>query len=124
MRRTEDGFVIAEEDLKLRGGGEVLGTRQSGLPAFRIASLPEHGALLEAARDEARLKLTRSGNQVNAEPVYVVRQQLDPFEDSTVVVDNRLYAFAPLPFWPWWRCSFGSYGPIPPLRARSSGSIF
>ena len=59
MRRTEDGFVIAEEDLKLRGGGEVLGTRQSGLPAFRIASLPEHGALLEAARDEARLKLTR-----------------------------------------------------------------
>ena len=46
MRRTEDGFVIAEEDLRLRGGGEVLGTRQSGLPAFRIASLPEHEALL------------------------------------------------------------------------------
>jgi ATP-dependent DNA helicase RecG len=59
MRRTEDGFVIAEEDLKLRGGGEVLGTRQSGLPEFRIASLPEHVALLEAARDEARLKLAR-----------------------------------------------------------------
>jgi ATP-dependent DNA helicase RecG len=57
MRRTEDGFVIAEEDLKLRGGGEVLGTRQSGLPEFRVASLPEHEALLEAARDEARLKL-------------------------------------------------------------------
>jgi ATP-dependent DNA helicase RecG len=59
MRRTEDGFVIAEEDLRLRGGGEVLGTRQSGLPLFRIASLPEHEALLEAARDEARLKLSR-----------------------------------------------------------------
>jgi len=57
MRRTEDGFVIAEEDLKLRGGGEVLGTRQSGLPEFRVASLPEHEALLEAARDEARRKL-------------------------------------------------------------------
>jgi ATP-dependent DNA helicase RecG len=57
MRRTEDGFVIAEEDLKLRGGGEVLGTRQSGLPEFRVASLPQHEALLEAARDEARLKL-------------------------------------------------------------------
>jgi ATP-dependent DNA helicase RecG len=59
MRRTEDGFVIAEEDLKLRGGGEVLGTRQSGLPLFRVASLPEHEALLEAARDEARLRLSR-----------------------------------------------------------------
>jgi ATP-dependent DNA helicase RecG len=59
MRRTEDGFVIAEEDLKLRGGGEMLGTRQSGLPLFRIASLPEHQALLEAARDQARLILAR-----------------------------------------------------------------
>ena len=59
MRRTEDGFVIAEEDLRLRGGGEVLGTRQSGLPLFRIASLPEHEALLETARDDARLKLSR-----------------------------------------------------------------
>ena len=59
MRRTEDGFVIAEEDLRLRGGGEVLGTRQSGLPAFRIARLPEHVALLTTARDEAQLILSR-----------------------------------------------------------------
>jgi ATP-dependent DNA helicase RecG len=59
MRRTEDGFVIAEEDLRLRGGGEVLGTRQSGLPAFRIAQLPEHQDLLEMARDQARLILAR-----------------------------------------------------------------
>jgi len=59
MRRTDDGFIVAEEDLRLRGGGEVLGTRQSGLPAFRIASLPEHQALLEAARDQARLILSR-----------------------------------------------------------------
>ncbi|WP_244500281.1 ATP-dependent DNA helicase RecG [Methyloceanibacter superfactus] len=59
MRSTEDGFVIAEEDLRLRGGGEVLGTRQSGLPAFRIAVLPDHRELLEAARDEARLRLSR-----------------------------------------------------------------
>ena len=59
MRSTEDGFVIAEEDLKLRGGGEVLGARQSGLPAFRVAQLPEDEALLQAARDEARLVLTR-----------------------------------------------------------------
>jgi ATP-dependent DNA helicase RecG len=59
MRRTEDGFVIAEEDLRLRGGGEVLGTRQSGVPLFRIAALPEHQGLLEAARDQARLTLGR-----------------------------------------------------------------
>ncbi len=60
MRDTEDGFVIAEEDLRLRGGGEVLGTRQSGLPAFRIATLPEHHELLAAARDAARLTLSRN----------------------------------------------------------------
>jgi ATP-dependent DNA helicase RecG len=59
MKSTEDGFVIAEEDLKLRGGGEVLGTRQSGLPEFRVARLPEDEALLQAARDEAGLTLTR-----------------------------------------------------------------
>src|SRR5437660_9164992 len=43
MRETEDGFRIAEEDLKLRGEGDVLGTRQSGLPGFRIARLDVHG---------------------------------------------------------------------------------
>jgi ATP-dependent DNA helicase RecG len=59
MRRTEDGFVIAEEDLRLRGGGEVLGTRQSGMPVFRIARLPEDQTLLQTARDTARLILAR-----------------------------------------------------------------
>jgi ATP-dependent DNA helicase RecG len=58
MRETEDGFVIAEEDLRLRGGGEALGTRQSGLPEFRVAMLPEDEALLAAARDDAQLVLT------------------------------------------------------------------
>ncbi len=62
MKSTEDGFVIAEEDLRLRGGGEVLGTRQSGLPEFRVARLPEDEALLQAARDEARLVLTRDSD--------------------------------------------------------------
>ena len=55
MRETEDGFVIAEEDLRLRGGGEILGTRQSGTPGFRIASLEHHAELMEIARDDARL---------------------------------------------------------------------
>ena len=57
LRETEDGFRIAEEDLKLRGGGEVLGTRQSGLPEFRLARLPEDQELLMAARDDAKLVL-------------------------------------------------------------------
>ncbi|MBB4302292.1 ATP-dependent DNA helicase RecG [Rhodobium orientis] len=59
MRETEDGFRIAEEDLKLRGEGEVLGTRQSGTPGFRVARIEAHGHLLEAARDDARLILER-----------------------------------------------------------------
>jgi ATP-dependent DNA helicase RecG len=57
MRDTEDGFVIAEEDLKLRGSGEVLGTRQSGLPEFRLADLAVHGDLLIMARDDTKLIL-------------------------------------------------------------------
>ena len=59
MRETDDGFRIAEEDLRLRGAGEVLGTRQSGMPAFRVADLAEHAALLAAARDDAKLILAR-----------------------------------------------------------------
>jgi ATP-dependent DNA helicase RecG len=55
MRETEDGFRIAEEDLKLRGEGEVLGTRQSGTPGFLLASLDVHGALRPVARDDARM---------------------------------------------------------------------
>ncbi|SOE18825.1 ATP-dependent DNA helicase RecG [Hoeflea halophila] len=54
LRESEDGFRIAEEDLKLRGEGEVLGTRQSGLPGFRLANLSAHADLLEIARRDAR----------------------------------------------------------------------
>ncbi len=57
IRETEDGFRIAEEDLSLRGGGEVLGTRQSGMPLFHLADPAAHGDLMEAARDAARLLL-------------------------------------------------------------------
>jgi ATP-dependent DNA helicase RecG len=59
MRETDDGFRIAEEDLRLRGAGELLGTRQSGLPEFRLADLAAHGELLAAARDDARLIVER-----------------------------------------------------------------
>jgi ATP-dependent DNA helicase RecG len=59
LRETDDGFRIAEEDLRLRGAGELLGTRQSGLPDFRLADIAQHGELLSAARDDARLILER-----------------------------------------------------------------
>jgi ATP-dependent DNA helicase RecG len=57
MRETEDGFLIAEKDLELRGGGEMLGARQSGAPEFRLAEVPGFPELLAAARDDARLIL-------------------------------------------------------------------
>ncbi|MFK8032849.1 MAG: helicase-related protein, partial [Hyphomicrobiales bacterium] len=59
LRETEDGFRIAEEDLRLRGAGEVLGTRHSGAPTFRVADVQFHADLLEMARKEARLVLER-----------------------------------------------------------------
>jgi ATP-dependent DNA helicase RecG len=58
LRATDDGFRIAEEDLRLRGPGEVLGTRQSGLPALRLADLAVHADLLAPAREDARRTLT------------------------------------------------------------------
>jgi ATP-dependent DNA helicase RecG len=59
MRETEDGFRIAEEDLRLRGEGDLLGTRQSGLPGFRVTRLDVHGSLIGTARDDAQLVLAR-----------------------------------------------------------------
>jgi ATP-dependent DNA helicase RecG len=59
MRETEDGFRIAEEDLRLRGEGDLLGTRQSGVPGFRLARIEAHADLLEPARQDAALILAR-----------------------------------------------------------------
>ena len=59
LRESDDGFRIAEEDLRLRGAGEVLGTRQSGLPELRLADLAVHGDLLAVAREDAKLVLAR-----------------------------------------------------------------
>ncbi|OJW70650.1 MAG: ATP-dependent DNA helicase RecG [Sphingomonadales bacterium 63-6] len=61
MRETQDGFRIAEEDLELRGGGELLGTRQSGESAFNVATLDQIQRLLPLAHDDARLLIERDG---------------------------------------------------------------
>jgi len=61
MRETNDGFRIAEEDLRLRGAGELLGTRQSGEAAFRLATPDMLADLLQCAQDDARLLIDRDG---------------------------------------------------------------
>jgi len=59
LRETEDGFLIAEKDLELRGGGDLMGLKQSGFPAYRFADPAAHRDLLLAAADDARLVLAR-----------------------------------------------------------------
>ncbi len=59
LRRTEDGFEIAEEDFRLRGGGDPLGLKQSGFPAYRFADPIRHRSLMLAAADDARLIINR-----------------------------------------------------------------
>ena len=61
MRETNDGFRIAEEDLRLRGPGEILGTRQSGEQQFRVATPEQVSELVPMATDDARLLLDRDG---------------------------------------------------------------
>ena len=62
MKQTEDGFLIAEKDLELRGGGEILGTRQSGFCQFRLADMEYHKNLLFIANQDAKLILNKDPN--------------------------------------------------------------
>ena len=84
MRETEDGFRIAEEDLRLRGAGELLGTRQSGLPEFRVADLAEHGDLLQMARDDSRRVLEQDPDLTSARGQHL-RTLLYLFERDAAV---------------------------------------
>ena len=79
MRETQDGFRLAEEDLRLRGGGELLGTRQSGDTPFRIASLEQITRLLPLAHDDARLLIDRDGG-LTGERGEAARLMLYAFE--------------------------------------------
>ena len=88
MRETEDGFRIAEEDLRLRGGGEILGTRQSGFPEFRLADLAAHEELLATARDDTKLILDRDP-ELRSERGQALRTLLYLFERDSAVANLR-----------------------------------
>ncbi|MFO1146579.1 MAG: helicase-related protein [Rhodospirillales bacterium] len=84
LRETDDGFRIAEEDLKLRGAGDLLGVKQSGLPAFRLADLAVHGELLVCAADDARLILERDP-ELTSERGRALRTLLYLFERDAAI---------------------------------------
>ncbi|HEX7782126.1 MAG TPA: ATP-dependent DNA helicase RecG [Sphingobium sp.] len=84
MRETNDGFRIAEEDLKLRGAGELLGTRQSGEAQFRLASPEQIAEFVDTARDDARLLIDRDGG-LDSERGQAARTCLYLFERDAAV---------------------------------------
>lgn len=84
MRETNDGFRIAEADLKLRGAGEILGVRQSGEPEFHLADPDRMAKFLAVARDDARLLLDRDGGLDSARG-SAARQLLYLFERDAAV---------------------------------------
>ena len=81
MRQTEDGFLIAEKDWELRGSGDLLGARQSGLPEYKLADLDRHKSLLETAVQDARF-LTQQDPQLSSERGQAARNLLYLFEQD------------------------------------------
>ncbi|MCW0181545.1 MAG: ATP-dependent DNA helicase RecG [Zavarzinia sp.] len=84
LRETDDGFVIAEADLKIRGAGEILGTKQSGVPEFRLVDLDRHAGLMEIAHDDARLVL-ETDPQLESPRGQALRHLLYLFERDAAV---------------------------------------
>jgi ATP-dependent DNA helicase RecG len=84
LRDTEDGFLIADEDFRLRGGGDVLGTRQAGAPGFRLADPVEHEGLLHMAHRDAAVLLKRDP-KLESERGKAVRMLLRLFERTAAM---------------------------------------
>jgi ATP-dependent DNA helicase RecG len=84
IRETTDGFRIAEEDLKLRGEGDVLGIRQSGMPGYRIARSEVHGQLITQARDEA-LRIMKDNPKLEGERGDALRCLLYLYERDEAI---------------------------------------
>ncbi|MGO1117470.1 ATP-dependent DNA helicase RecG [Rhodovibrionaceae bacterium A322] len=84
MRETDDGFKISEKDLELRGAGEVLGTKQSGLPTFKLADIAVHSELLATARDDAQLIMNKDA-ELMSERGKALRVLLYLFERDAAV---------------------------------------
>ena len=84
MKQTEDGFIIAEEDLKLRGGGEILGTRQSGFNNFRLADLSIHSNLLQIAYRDAAMVINNDP-ELKSERGQNLRTLLYLFEQDEAI---------------------------------------
>jgi len=84
IRETTDGFAIAEEDLRLRGEGDVLGVRQSGLPGYRIARSEVHGQLITQARDEA-LRILKDNPKLDGPRGEALRCLLYLFERDEAI---------------------------------------
>jgi ATP-dependent DNA helicase RecG len=72
MEETNDGFKIAEKDLEIRGPGEVMGTRQAGLPEFRVANLVRDLEILQHARREAEFYINQ--RETSAEAAKLIKQ--------------------------------------------------
>jgi ATP-dependent DNA helicase RecG len=84
MRATEDGFRIAEEDLALRGAGDLIGVQQSGLPKFRIADLETQTELMRTAQDDSRLILSQDP-ELHSPRGQAVRTLLHLFERDKAI---------------------------------------
>lgn len=84
MKQTEDGFYIAEKDLELRGGGEVLGTRQSGFTQFKLADMSAHQDLLIKARDDVQ-QILKTDSKLESERGQALKVLLYLFEQNEAV---------------------------------------
>jgi ATP-dependent DNA helicase RecG len=88
LRQTEDGFVIADEDFRLRGGGDYLGTKQSGLPGYKVADPETHDELLPMARQDAVMLLQRDP-RLESERGRAIKVLLALFEQRDAIQTVR-----------------------------------